>query len=58
MVAVCWTASGVVLLPKWMSWSGWSVVSGGLIGPGLQEVEINPLVPDGTEWVAVDWLAR
>jgi acyl-CoA synthetase (NDP forming) len=33
-----------------------SVVSRGLVGSGIQEVEINPLVWAGTEWVAVDWL--
>ncbi len=33
-----------------------SLVSRGLTGSGLQEVEINPLVWDGQEWVAVDWL--
>ncbi len=33
-----------------------SVVSRGLVGAGLQEMEINPLVWDGAEWVAVDWL--
>ena len=34
-----------------------SIVSRGLIGSGLREVEINPLIWDGAEWVAVDWLA-
>jgi hypothetical protein len=33
-----------------------SVVSRGLVGSQLLEVEINPLVWDGREWVAVDWL--
>jgi acyl-CoA synthetase (NDP forming) len=33
-----------------------SVVSRGLVGSELLEVEINPLVWDGREWVAVDWL--
>ncbi len=33
-----------------------SVVSRGLIGSGLREVEINPLTWDGEGWVAVDWL--
>jgi acyl-CoA synthetase (NDP forming) len=33
-----------------------SLVSRGLIGAGLSEVEVNPLVWDGAEWVAVDWL--
>jgi len=33
-----------------------SIVSRGLVGSGLGEVEINPLVWDGTGWVAVDWL--
>jgi acetyl-CoA synthetase len=35
-----------------------SLVSRGLIGVGLQEVEINPLVWTGADWVAVDWLLR
>jgi hypothetical protein len=35
-----------------------SIVSRGLIGSGLREVEINPLIWDGRGWVAVDWLAR
>jgi len=35
-----------------------SVVSRGLVGSGLEEVEINPLVWDGAEWVAVDWLTQ
>ena len=35
-----------------------SIVSRGLIGSGLREVEINPLIWDGTGWVAADWLAR
>jgi acyl-CoA synthetase (NDP forming) len=33
-----------------------SLVSRGLVGSGLQEVEVNPLIWDGEEWVAVDWL--
>jgi acyl-CoA synthetase (NDP forming) len=33
-----------------------SVVSRGLSGSGLREVEINPLTWDGEGWVAVDWL--
>ena len=33
-----------------------SLVSRGLVGSALQEVEINPLIWDGEEWVAVDWL--
>ncbi|MEE8406433.1 MAG: acetate--CoA ligase family protein [Acidimicrobiia bacterium] len=33
-----------------------SVVSRGLVGSGLREIEINPLIWDGEEWVAVDWL--
>jgi acyl-CoA synthetase (NDP forming) len=33
-----------------------SVVSRGLVGSGFREIEINPLVWDGEEWVAVDWL--
>jgi hypothetical protein len=33
-----------------------SLVGRGLIGSGLTEVEINPLVWTGTAWVAVDWL--
>ncbi len=33
-----------------------SVVSRGSVGLGLREIEINPLVWDGEEWVAVDWL--
>jgi acyl-CoA synthetase (NDP forming) len=35
-----------------------SLVSRGLVGTGCAEVEINPLVWDGVEWVAVDWLLR
>jgi hypothetical protein len=35
-----------------------SIVSRGLIGSGLTEVEVNPLIWDGAGWVAVDWLAR
>jgi acyl-CoA synthetase (NDP forming) len=34
-----------------------SLVGRGLVGSRLQEVEINPLVWDGREWVAVDWLS-
>jgi hypothetical protein len=34
-----------------------SVVSRGLVGSGFRELEINPLVWDGEEWVAVDWLS-
>ncbi len=33
-----------------------SVVSRALIGSGAGEVELNPLIWDGLEWVAVDWL--
>lgn len=33
-----------------------SVVGRGLVGSGLREVEINPLIWDGESWVAVDWL--
>jgi succinyl-CoA synthetase beta subunit len=33
-----------------------SVVSRGFVGSGFREIEINPLVWDGEEWVAVDWL--
>jgi acyl-CoA synthetase (NDP forming) len=33
-----------------------SLVSRGLVGSELQEVEVNPLIWDGEEWVAVDWL--
>jgi acyl-CoA synthetase (NDP forming) len=33
-----------------------SVVSRGLVGSLLREVEINPLIWTGQEWVAVDWL--
>jgi acyl-CoA synthetase (NDP forming) len=35
-----------------------SIVSRGLIGSGLTEVEINPLIWDGEGWVAVDWLSH
>lgn len=35
-----------------------SVVSRGLVGSGLREVEINPLVWDGETWVGVDWLVH
>jgi acyl-CoA synthetase (NDP forming) len=34
-----------------------SVVSRGIAASGYQEVEINPLIWDGEDWVAVDWLA-
>lgn len=34
-----------------------SIVGRGLVGSNLREVEINPLIWDGEEWVAVDWLA-
>lgn len=33
-----------------------SVVSRGLAGSVLTEVELNPLIWDGREWLAVDWL--
>ena len=33
-----------------------SVVSRGLVGSGISEVELNPLIWDGEEWVAVDLL--
>ncbi len=33
-----------------------SLVSRGLVGSGYTEVDINPLVWDGSEWVGVDWL--
>ena len=33
-----------------------SVVSRGLVGSALEEVEVNPLIWTGEEWVAVDWL--
>lgn len=33
-----------------------SVVSRGLVGSELREIEINPLVWDGEEWTALDWL--
>ena len=33
-----------------------SIVSRRLVGAGIKEVEINPLIWDGEEWVAVDWL--
>ncbi|HEU5111916.1 MAG TPA: acetate--CoA ligase family protein, partial [Acidimicrobiia bacterium] len=33
-----------------------SLVSRGMTGSGLREVEINPLIWDGESWVAVDWL--
>jgi acetyl-CoA synthetase len=35
-----------------------SLVSRGLVGLGLQEVELNPVVWEGAEWVVLDWLAR
>jgi hypothetical protein len=31
-------------------------VSRGLVGTGLREVEINPLIWDGTGWVGADWV--
>jgi acyl-CoA synthetase (NDP forming) len=34
-----------------------SIVSRGLVGTGLKEIEINPLVWDGEEWIAVDFLS-
>ncbi|MGI9648143.1 MAG: acetate--CoA ligase family protein [Acidimicrobiia bacterium] len=34
-----------------------SIFSRGLVGSGLREVEINPLIWDGREWAAVDWLS-
>ncbi|MGH8949783.1 MAG: hypothetical protein ACRDX9_00005, partial [Acidimicrobiia bacterium] len=33
-----------------------SLVSRGMIGGSVDEVELNPLVWTGEEWVAVDWL--
>jgi acyl-CoA synthetase (NDP forming) len=33
-----------------------SIVSRGIAGSSLQEVEVNPLIWDGESWVAVDWL--
>ena len=33
-----------------------SLVSRGMTGSGLREVEINPLIWDGESWMAVDWL--
>jgi acetate---CoA ligase (ADP-forming) len=33
-----------------------SVVSRGLVGSAFQEVEVNPVIWTGEEWVAVDWL--
>jgi acetyl-CoA synthetase len=33
-----------------------SVVSRGLVGSAVQEIEINPVIWAGEEWVAVDWL--
>jgi len=33
-----------------------SLVSRGLVGSEYTEVEINPLIWDGDQWVAVDWL--
>jgi len=33
-----------------------SLVSRGFVGSNLSEVEINPLIWDGTAWVAVDWI--
>ncbi|HEX9848398.1 MAG TPA: acetate--CoA ligase family protein, partial [Acidimicrobiia bacterium] len=32
------------------------IISRGVAGLGVREVEINPLIWDGAEWVAVDWL--
>jgi hypothetical protein len=33
-----------------------SVVSRGLVGSAVQEVEVNPVIWTGEEWVIVDWL--
>jgi acyl-CoA synthetase (NDP forming) len=33
-----------------------SLVSRGFVGSNLREVEINPLIWDGREWIAVDWI--
>jgi acyl-CoA synthetase (NDP forming) len=33
-----------------------SLVSRGMVGAGLREVELNPVVWTGDAWVAVDWL--
>jgi acyl-CoA synthetase (NDP forming) len=33
-----------------------SLVSRGLVGTGVSEVELNPVVWDGAEWVVLDWL--
>jgi hypothetical protein len=33
-----------------------SLVSRGLVGGSLREVEVNPLIWDGESWLAVDWL--
>jgi acetate---CoA ligase (ADP-forming) len=33
-----------------------SVVSRGLVGSAVEEVEVNPVIWTGGEWVAVDWL--
>jgi len=33
-----------------------SVVSRGFVGSNLREVEINPLIWDGREWIGVDWI--
>ncbi|HEX6146158.1 MAG TPA: acetate--CoA ligase family protein [Acidimicrobiia bacterium] len=33
-----------------------SVVSRGLVGSAVAEVEVNPVIWTGEEWVAVDWL--
>jgi hypothetical protein len=33
-----------------------SLVSRGFVGSPLREVEMNPLVWTGAEWIAVDWL--
>jgi acyl-CoA synthetase (NDP forming) len=33
-----------------------SVVSRGLVGSAVREIEVNPVIWTGEEWVAVDWL--
>jgi hypothetical protein len=33
-----------------------SLVSRGLVGSAVEEVEVNPVIWTGAEWVAVDWL--
>jgi acetate---CoA ligase (ADP-forming) len=33
-----------------------SITSRGLVGSDLAEIELNPLIWDGSSWVAVDWL--